>query len=542
MARFLKQTANGIPFLELLLDETLCQGELWVPKKLIQQAGGINDRLQAKQKYELILRIAEKTEVEFAENPVDKTEDMVLLADEEQNQVAEHGWQTDCYVIGKYSAILREKGLFEAAVSTILRDAAQQGRQEETLLFLEQMIGHAEAFYERDNATRPILVYKGDDVCHNVLTVFAEQFGAALERAGNQVVYFDVSRQPVEELLLYRNQHFKAVIGVQSYLFSVKMKDEVHYLHEYIHGPKFNFIFDHPVWMKKHLEHEYPDFYILTHDKDYVSFVQRYFKKKAYLFPPAGMEAAVQAQHKRIYGLTFVGTYGDYWNEILFIHRMEPRSRFLANRFLLVMRKKPHLSAEEALIETLNYYKMKLDEKAFVEQLYELRRVIYCVIHYYRDRVLRRILESGIRLDVFGDSWRTSPLVRYPNLVCHPDVTVEESLVIWQQSKISLNIMSWHKAGFTERMANIMLAGAVLVTDDTRYLAGEYGQEDMLIFRLEEMADLPEKIKRLLTDEEARNQMAENGREKTRQKHTWDIRAVEFLELLRNDTERGKKL
>ena len=57
--------------------------------------------------------------------------------------------------------------------------------------------------------------------------------------------------------------------------------------------------------------------------------------------------------------------------------------------------------------------------------------------------------------------------------------------MIWQQSKLSLNIMSWHKAGFTERMANIMLAGAVLVTDDTRYLEGRYENgKDLVSFGL----------------------------------------------------------
>ena len=43
-------------------------------------------------------------------------------------------------------------------------------------------------YYRIDDMTKPVLIYKGDDICHNVLTVFAEQFGAALEqegRAGN---------------------------------------------------------------------------------------------------------------------------------------------------------------------------------------------------------------------------------------------------------------------------------------------------------------------------------------------------------------------
>ena len=211
---------------------------------------------------------------------------------------------------------------------------------------------------------------------------------------------------------------------------------------------------------------------------------------------------------------------------------MERKKRFLANHFLLMMRKNPTLTAEQALQEVLRTRKIIISEGEFLDLLYDFRRVIYCVMHYYRDRVLRNILQSGIKIDVFGNSWMNCPLTCYSNLVCHPDVTVEESLDIWKQSKLSLNIMSWHKGGFTERMANIMLAGAVLVTDDTTYLNGNYTDEDLLVFSLEERGKLPDKIKYLLAHEKQRNKIAENGRKKTLSQHTWDKRAEQFLNLL----------
>lgn len=154
------------------------------------------------------------------------------------------------------------------------------------------------------------------------------------------------------------------------------------------------------------------------------------------------------------------------------------------------------------------------------------------MMNYYRDRVLRAILDGGVKVVVFGDDWGNCRLRGYPNLICHPNITVEESLLVWSQSKLSLNIMSWHKAGFTERMANIMLAGAVLVTDETAYLDGKYDAEDMLIFRLQERDGLPQQIKELLADRVLRECIAERGREKTKKAHTWDTRAEQFLQIL----------
>lgn len=538
MVRILKQTDTGISFIELLLDETLCQGDILVSRELVCQVGGINKKLKAKQKYELILRIAQEKQISFEETDscdvrdgagVSGDDDVMVLHDDMESKL---GWQTDCYVTGKYSSQLRGNGCFELVIESLLNEAVKEGRYHETVEYLEQMIGRAGLFYDIDDAVRPILIYKGDDVCHNVLTVFAEKFGKALEDSGQSVIYFDVAQESLEHVMRYVGQRFKAIVGFQTYMYKIKMKDGIHDLHEQIYGPKYNFIFDHPVWAKTYLVHQFPDFHVLTHDENYVAFIQKYYQKHAILFPPAGIATKSDGADVREYDLSFVGACGDYRSELLLIHKMERKKRFLANAFLLKMKKKPWITAEQALAEVLAERDYVYTEQLFFELLYELRRVIYCVVHYYRVKVLRSIVESGIRVNVFGDSWMQSELKEYPNLICHGDVTIEESLKIWQKSKLSLNIMSWHKGGFTERMANIMLSGAVLVTDSTSYLKKQYNHEDMIIFELNKLEHLPQQLKEIIHNEQKRLAMAERGREKTRREHTWNKRAEQFLGLL----------
>ena len=53
-----------------------------------------------------------------------------------------------------------------------------------------------------------------------------------------------------------------------------------------------------------------------------------------------------------------------------------------------------------------------------------MRRVFYCVIHYYREHVLKTIVDNNIKVDVFGDSWKDSLFYGHPNVIWHPDVTV----------------------------------------------------------------------------------------------------------------------
>lgn len=532
MTKILKQTPSGrISFFDLLLDETLCAGEIAVEKNLIIQAGGINSYLRSKQKYELLLRIAATGNIDFFETT--ELDSSYIILEDDSAFTTETGWQTDCYIAGKYSQLLHENNLFDLVIESLLNDAKLENRQEDTLYFLEHMIAHDDIYWHIAEGSCPILIYKGDDICHNVLNIFAEQFGMALEHTGKKIVYFDCGKEDLNTLTSYINQHFQAIIGIQSYLFSIKMKDELHYLHEYIYGPKYNFIFDHPIWMKSHLMHHYPDFSVLTHDANYVSFVQKYFHTNAILFPPAGIvppvDVAIAQPH---YDVTFVGTYGDYMQEVFLIHQLERPKRFLANKFLLKMRQHPHMTSENALHEVLSDQGLDVADEEFVTIFYDLRRVIYCVMHYYRYHVLRTLLDNGIQLDVFGDSWYHCPLRHYKNLICHPNVTVEESLSIWQHSKISLNIMSWHKGGFTERMANIMLCGAVLATDDTTYLHKDYSPDDLIIFSLDHPEALARQIQHLLTDETARQVMAQNGKDKTLTLHTWSKRAEQFLEIL----------
>lgn len=64
-------------------------------------------------------------------------------------------------------------------------------------------------------------------------------------------------------------------------------------------------------------------------------------------------------------------------------------------------------------------------------------------------------------------------------------------------------------------MAQIMLEKAVLITDTTRYLEENYGEHDLVMFRLEERQMLPKRIRRLLAEPDERQLIAENGWRRT---------------------------
>ena len=532
-----KKNTDKNSFLELLLDEKLCVGALAVPRSWIFQAGGRNYRLKAKQKYELLLRIASEHGFaleDYWDNSGHLEGDYVVLEDniDEVAENATEAIKTDCYLIGKYSAILQQSGFFEAAVSTVLEQAKKLQIEEEIIGYLEEMLCHGREYDLLEEAVAPVLIYKGTEVCNNILNVFAEQLGEVLEKKGWRVEFFNGQKDPLEKLVGYMGRHFKAIIGIQTYLFGVKLADEVTYLHQQMRGPKFHLILDHPIWLKQQLTHDYTDFYVLTHDRNYMHFVQNYYKKNAIHFPIPGIENK-NLPCEKLYDFSFVGSIGNYKEQLHTIRQMDKQDRYLANHMLLVMRKNTHLSAEQAFEQAYNGVFGMNEKKERLDAFYRIRSVIYLIMDYYRYQILKTILDSGIKLDVFGDFWKDSLVGDHPNLICHPSVSVEESLAIFAQSKLSLNVMSWHKDGYTERIANIMLGKAVLVTDETTYLMEQYQNEkELVMFSLDKLEELPKQIKQILDDELLQKQIAEAGYQKTKEQHTWEKRAEDLIDFL----------
>ena len=237
----------------------------------------INCRLKVRQRDEALLYQAERNNYDLGEcgNIL-----CLQMKDEEylKGDTVEKLWSEiyeDCYLLSRYKDILLKWDRFNSFVEKILEKAEVCNRKQEAIALMEDMLLCGDKYLWIEEAGRPILLYKGEDICYNVLNIFIEQLGEAFLNAGQEVEFFDVEKEGIQGLGRLMGKHFRAVIGMQTYLFGVKMEDGS-YLHDYVKGPKFNVIFDHPVWMKKHLENVPQNFRVLTHDKKYVQFIEKF--------------------------------------------------------------------------------------------------------------------------------------------------------------------------------------------------------------------------------------------------------------------------
>jgi len=518
-----------LSLLQLLLDERYAGGYINIPVQAVEKCGYLNERLPGKHVYELLLRLAEHYPV------IGMPLSGPFTAEERENGSTEGDYRTDCYIAGKYSSFLQESGYFETVAEALVQQAGQSGKTAEYLACLEDMLGKKEPFRRIEDGTAPILIYFGVTYCYNVMNAMLEQLAEAMKKKGILVICYDEQKEDVAGLARYAGRRFRAVVGIQTYLMSVYMKETGRFLHDEIKGPKFNIILDHPFWLRKQLLSVPGDYYILTHDENYRSFIKQYYPKVSgsYLFPPAGVLQENVCFDNRKYGISFIGTYGDYRGKCEVMHQSDRKIRFLANRFLLYMRKETELTAETAFRKALEYYEIELSDEQFLEWLYRMGEVVQCVMYYYREKAVETLLDAGIQVDIWGESWQKSKLAGHQNLTIHKDVDTQESLTVLRASKISFNVMAWHKGGFTERMANSMLAGAVVLTDDTTYSEGDFRSgEHCVMFSLKHLEELPRLAGRLLREENWRKQIARQGYAYAKAYHTWENRAEKLVALI----------
>lgn len=532
----MQQGIIPLNFFDILLDETLIIGTIYIPLQCLQKTGTLNSRLPAKQIYEYMLRLALEFPICLTDTKPKNPESYKILRSSGLN-AGYKGLQADCYIAARYKRQLLGRQLFDSVVNSILTQATQEGCQEQTIPFLEMMLQERAQYQYFYQGSQPFLIYTGDTICYNILSVFAESLGSALREQGYLVEYFDFSKENFTAASRYIGQSFQAVIGLQSYMFSTRLTSG-NLLHNEIKGPKYNFIFDHPVW-HKHWMAETPDnFTVFTLDRNYAAYIQQYYPVKARFLPPGGIPKPLSGK-QRIYDVTFMGSYINNAQEVsIELKQLSRPMRFLVNRFWLILRKHPDCPAEKALLLALNHYHRHLEGGEFTELFHSMRKFVLYISYHFRYKLIKILVESGITIHVFGNTWAYCPLLGNKDLIWHePDLTTDECLDIWQQSKIALNIMSWHKDAMTERIANCLLQKAAVLTEQNPYLEEQFENgKEIVFYKLAKIQELPSRIRSLLSSPGQIEAIGEAGYQKAIQSQTWDCRARELLEIARQDS------
>ena len=100
-------------------------------------------------------------------------------------------------------------------------------------------------------------------------------------------------------------------------------------------------------------------------------------------------------------------------------------------------------------------------------------------------------------------------------------------------ARISLNVMPWFKDGAHDRVFNAMANGSICVTDHSIYLDEVLTDtENAILYDLNHLELLPDKIKELLANPARQEEIAQKGFDLAIKNHTWHARAKSLHEQL----------
>lgn len=373
----------------------------------------------------------------------------------------------------------------------------------------------------------PILIFKGDTkLCYGILYSFSVQLKDALVSLGEDVVFFDPEKDRITDSF---GKEYKAVIGFMETFFYNSMPDSDILLFDLIKGPKFNYWPDHPAFYYRFSDRYPKDYYILTLDRNYVKFINTYYTNtKAFYLPPGGIEQSdMPGFEEREYDVSFLGTYVDYRDVLKGFNAGDEVTRIITKSYLDYMIANPDETTEDAFSNVLQRLGADVTTEQYLTELCKIHRIATMgAARFYKEKVVETIVNSGIVLDVFGDSWKKANFAGKDKLRIHPEIPAEKVSEVYRKSKISLNVMTWHKDAVTERVLDAMLSGSLVLTDRTDAMVECFDdKKDILYFNLSNLEKVPEMIKENLKNSD----IALNGCNKAIESHTWKDRAKSLL-------------
>lgn len=481
------------------------------PKIQAKKAGSFNVGLSAKSNFEFMCRMVRETgSCKIRKAAYEAGTD---VAAGESQRSKDNIAEALAYMIRHHMSELHTLGLMEQVFSLFCAYAQAENFFPVFQQKVNRLLSDEKLYEKLARQTAPFVILRGDDTCGGVLQGFADDLAEGFADCGQAVIMVD---EDFTEHEILQNMVCKGVVGFQNKALEIDFFQGVH-------GPKFQFWFDNPLRFEGVLRNLPEEYFILCQDANYASLIRDYYHTpNAIQFPPGGKLPYRKLSGEntgRPYDIVFVGNY--FADDAGLLTGFE-------KEFYDYMLCHPCETFEQGLWEL----RSDLDENQFVALSYSLKQACRAVIGHFRNAVVSTILGAGFTLHVYGESWRNYQGAGREHLKIHPYATVEKSLQELGKAKIGLNIMSWHKAGMTERIANIMLSGAVCLTEETVYLREHMQEgEEIVTFRLDCLEELPDKVKNLLEDAGRSERIAANAYRKAMAEYTWEHRAEELIAL-----------
>ena len=136
-------------------------------------------------------------------------------------------YRQQAYCLGRYYSVYKADGTYDQRAQELVERGLllRQQTTEDPAEFLMHMMSRDEVYDAYDSVHCPILIYKSDPICYGVLNGFADAIADRLDAMGYLVELFELIPGREDELLQFTGLRFRAVLGIQTYAFSIRFQD-----------------------------------------------------------------------------------------------------------------------------------------------------------------------------------------------------------------------------------------------------------------------------------------------------------------------------
>ncbi|MDF2550023.1 MAG: hypothetical protein K0S07_1090 [Chlamydiales bacterium] len=300
--------------------------------------------------------------------------------------------------------------------------------------------------------------------------------------------------------------------------------------------PHLSFVLDSVAYVLPLTGSDYS--WIASVDANDVDWLESKGFQKSFFFPHAAAPVDPLPFEERPLDAVFIGSCYDFlWMRSLWPKRYPDPIPALMEDAAEEMRISPSENIVTILFDAFSRRQIPIAGLPFLQILED-------VDYYMRGKDRLHLIESlaGIPISIFGaiqgasssrpEGW--SNLIRdLPHVTWHPPISYEDSLQVIKNSRICLNSCPSFKRGGHERLFAGLAASCLTVTNRNLYTEHAFSDgEDILLYDPSSLSDLADSLKELLAHPKKGALIADAGRSRFLEAHTFDRRADLLLQEL----------
>jgi glycosyltransferase involved in cell wall biosynthesis len=387
---------------------------------------------------------------------------------------------------------------------------------------------------------------------YDTLDIFTYELKNAFEKMGYETLVYDnrETGKSLAALAQFVQKPVTAVLTFNNLGFNMELVEGKNVWEE-LGIPCVNILMDHPFCYKRALDNAPWGAVVLCTDRNHMRYLNRFYPNIAVtgFLPHAGkpLPGTKKKFCERPADIIYAGGLSR-----AFVDRVTPDlsgysglfdvEKFCRDVYENVI-KHPEKTTEQGIEEELLAREIKVSDRELCQIIADFHFLDLLIVSHYREKVVAAVAKAGLSLDLYGSGWEGCDWINLPNVNFHGRVSADEVVERMQETKIVLSTMTWFKDGTHDRVFNGMLQGAVAVTDSSVYMKEAFCSEiniddeklnksdikaELVMFELNEIDALPDKIKYLLDNPDVAQRIADNGYERAMRSETWESRAKEL--------------